>query len=66
MSPMTATCRHCRKKIVRVTYALGSCWMHDTGGQSRSSDYERYCRLSTAGPDVDTIESNTGIYKEAS
>ncbi len=53
----TSSCRHCGHPIARMATPWGPKWFH-LPTHSRSSQYERYCRLRTAEPEEATVESH--------
>ncbi|QHB37911.1 hypothetical protein SEA_OPIE_69 [Gordonia phage Opie] len=50
----TSSCRHCGHPVAQLVTPWGPKWFH-LPTHSRSSQYERYCRLRTAEPEEDTV-----------
>ena len=43
-------CRNCKKRIIKVNYALGEEWTHQTEGASGLDGVHRECRVMVAEP----------------
>ena len=61
---MEDKCMHCNVRIVKKYYALGAKWMHQPEGSSFNDFAYEFCKLYTAEPDIENLDTSSDEAEE--